>query len=53
MKMLLVLTMDLPEPEKIVDVLDILDPPNLPYFAGKVRIVVDPSASEMEEWLDE
>lgn len=51
--MLLVLTMDLPEPEKIVDVLDIINPPNLPHFAGTIRPVVDPSASELEKWLDE
>ena len=51
--MLLLLTLDVPEPEKIVDVLDKIDPEHLPYFAGKVRIVIDPSASEMEDWLDE
>lgn len=55
MKMLIVLTMELDEnnPGSIVEALDKIDAENLPYFAGKVHLVIDPSASKIEDWLGE
>lgn len=52
MKALVVLTFDLPDPEAIVEVLEKVDPPQLPHFSGTARIVVDPEASAVEQWLD-
>lgn len=52
MKVVLVLTFDVPTPEAIVPVLLKVDPPSVPHFAGTARIVLDPEASAVESWLD-
>ena len=53
MKTLVVVTVDLPEPEDITKVLDHMDCPKMPHFAGTVRIVPDPLvATALEAWLD-
>lgn len=49
---LVVLSLDLPMPESITDVLADIDPPNLPYSNGVVRVVTEPYASRVEMWLD-
>lgn len=53
MKMLLVLSFDVPTPEDIVPILKKINPPNLPHFANEVRAVIEPAASTVIEWLDE
>lgn len=52
MKTNIVLEFDVPDPAAIVDVMKKLDPPSLPHFAGSARVVVEPHASRMIEWLD-
>lgn len=53
MKAIVVLTFELDSPDDIGEVLLAIDPPNLPKFAGKARVSVDPYASKVEEYLDE
>lgn len=52
MKMLIVLEFEIPNPEAVTGILHTIDPPNLPHFAGKARIVVEPHATELTDWLD-
>lgn len=53
MKAVVVLTFELPNPEAAADVLDAIDPPHLPHFAGEARITVDPWATAVEDFLDD
>lgn len=53
MRAILVLSFDLPTPEEVCDLLDALNPPMLPFFAGEARIAVEPHASAVTRWLDE
>jgi len=52
MKVLVIFTFDIPEPEDIPVLLETIHPPSLPWFAGQVRIVVEPNATQLEKWLD-
>jgi hypothetical protein len=52
MRALVVLTVELPSPEAIVEVLDSIDPPNVKHFAGDARIVVEPATSAVLAYLD-
>jgi hypothetical protein len=52
MKALVVLTVDLPTPDDVVDVLEHIDPPNVPHFAGDARIVVGPYVDVVLNYLD-
>jgi hypothetical protein len=52
MKALIVLTFEIPTPEHIATVLDAINPPTLPHFAGQARVVVDPFATTVTKWLD-
>lgn len=49
---IVVLSFDLPTPEAAAEVLNAIDPPRLPHFAGEVRIAVDDAAVAVIEWLD-
>lgn len=51
---LLVIGLALPveNPRAVVDTLKALEPEKLPHFDGEVRIVIDPWASHVVEWLD-
>ncbi len=53
MKMLVVLTFDVPDPSVAPLILTTIDPPRIPHFAGEARITVDPYATTVERWLDE
>lgn len=53
MRVLVVLSFELPVVPEITSVLAAIDPPRLPYFSGEARIVPDPVASAVEAWLDE
>jgi hypothetical protein len=52
MKCLIVLSVDLPEPEEVVGVLKQIDPPTIPYFSGEVRVVVGTAVDETIAFLD-
>lgn len=52
MKALVVVSLNLPTPESVVEVLDALDAPRIPHFAGQVRVVVEPHATQVTDWLD-
>ncbi len=53
MKALFVISVDLPSPEATVTVMNHLDPPNIPYFDGQVRIVVGSDVDDTIKFLDE
>jgi hypothetical protein len=53
MRVLLVLTFDIPDPEDVVAVVRRIDPPSIPHFAGTVDVVVEPHATELIDWLNE
>ena len=53
MKALFVVSIDLPYPEAVVDVMAHLDPPTIPHFAGDVRVVVGPDVDDVVKFLDE
>ena len=53
-RVLLVVTCEVPDPQGITAALESLNPPSIPYFAGKVRVISDPAvAASIENWLDE
>jgi len=51
-KTIVVLTFDT-EPEKLPEILALIDPPRLPGFTGEARIAIGPEAKYVETWLDE
>jgi hypothetical protein len=53
MKAIFVLTMDLPNPEAAATVLEQMDPPSIPHFAGEVRVAIGGDAQHVIDWLDE
>lgn len=53
MKCLMVLTFDLDTPEDAPRILKELNPPDVQGFTGIARVVLDPHATAIEEWLDE
>lgn len=53
MKYLIVLTLDLKNPEHIARAVEKINPPKIPGFVGPLRITTDPHATNIEEWLDE
>lgn len=52
MKVLIVVECDVPEVDAIAEVLRSIDPPNIAHFAGVVRVVPEPHATELQKWLD-
>jgi hypothetical protein len=53
MKALFVISLDLPSPDSVVQVMEHLDPPEIPHFAGEVRVVVGADVDETIKFLDE
>lgn len=53
MKTIVVIVLNLPTPEDIITVLEHINPPQIPFFGNEVRIVIDPHATELLEWLEE
>jgi hypothetical protein len=49
----LVIEFEVNEPEDIVQVIRQIAPPELPWFAGTVRVVTEPHVTELMTWLDE
>lgn len=52
MRIAIVLTFDIPDPETVPSIIEAIDPPNLPHFDGNARIVVEPEVDELVGWLD-
>lgn len=52
MKYIIVISLDLEDPDELGDALTKIDPPNIPGFSGKVRVAIDPVATQIEAWLD-
>jgi hypothetical protein len=52
MKALIVVSVDLPNPDEAVTVLEHLDPPTIPYFDGEVRLVVGTDVADTIKFLD-
>jgi len=40
------------EPEDVPDAITHIDPPNIPHFAGDVRVAVEDVAQHVLDWLD-
>lgn len=53
MRAIIVIEVDVPTPEDLPDVITAINPPKLPHFAGKLRVCIDPVATELLAWLDE
>ena len=53
MKAIVVLAINAPSPEVIGEVLDAIDPTEVPYFAGKVWISVEEYAQHVIDYLEE
>jgi hypothetical protein len=53
LKALIVVSVDLPDPEAVPVVLLHLDPPNIPHFSGEVRVVVGTDVDDTIKFLDE
>ena len=53
MKVLVVVSVDVPDPEDTATVLSHLDPPTIPYFDGEVRVVVGTDVVDTIKFLDE
>ena len=53
MKCLIVVSFDLPHPGDVIKVIDHIDAPKIPYFAGAVRIVVGTDVDDTIKFLEE
>jgi hypothetical protein len=49
---LVVVSFNVPEPEDVPKIIEALNPPSLPMFAGNVRIVVGTDVAEVVQFLD-
>lgn len=53
MLVIVVSEFDIPRPDAVVDILEAMDPPSVPYNKGQVRIAVADVAKHVLDWLDE
>lgn len=53
MKILLVVSLEMPDAEHVIDVLDRIDPPSLPWFDSEVRIVLPEHVEKVLAFMDE
>jgi hypothetical protein len=53
MKALIVISVDLPNPEATVEIIEHLDPPTIPYFTGELRVVVGTDVDDTIKFLEE
>lgn len=51
MKVLVVLTLDVEKPEDLPPIIEHITPSSIPSFK-ELRIVVEPTATAVERWLD-
>jgi len=52
-RVLYVIECNLPAAIDVAEPIKAMRPPTIPYFAGAVRVVIDPEASALVAWLDE
>jgi hypothetical protein len=52
-KIAIVLTFDIREPDDVPAIIRRIDPPRLPGFDGELRVVLDEHAAELIAWTDE
>jgi hypothetical protein len=50
---IVVLSFQIDHTEQITDVLEFMDPPEIPHFAGSAHILVGDNAQDLIRWLDE
>lgn len=53
MKVIIVLSFEVPGPEDVASILHTINPPKLPFFTGEARIAVGRNATTVIEWLDD
>ena len=53
MKCLIVLSVDLPNPDAVITVLDHIDPQKIPYFDNVIRVIVGQDVEDTVAFLDE
>jgi hypothetical protein len=53
MRVLYVIECDIPTAADVAEPIKAMRPPMIPYFAGAVRVVIEPEASALVTWLDE
>jgi hypothetical protein len=51
-KVLVVLTLDVANPEDLPAILEHIAPSMIPAFKGPLRVAIDPIATSVEEYLD-
>jgi hypothetical protein len=52
MKCLIVLSVNMPTPEALPEILAHIDPPTIPYFGDEVRIVVGTDVDDTIDFLE-
>ena len=53
MKCLIVISVDVPSPDDLPEILDYIEPPKIPYFDNVVRVVVGQDVDDTIAFLDE
>jgi hypothetical protein len=52
MNVIVVISLNMPDPQQIAEVLEHIDPPHIPHFAGQVRVAVGSDAQRIVNWLE-
>lgn len=52
MRALIVLSVDVPDPENLPEVIRHINPPGVPYFEGEQRVAIDPPATHVLDYLE-
>jgi hypothetical protein len=52
MNVIVVIGFNLPDGQQIAEVLEHIDPPRIPHFAGQVRVAVGSDAQRVVNWLE-
>lgn len=53
MRAIIVVSVEVPEPEDLQTALSAMDVTNIPFFAHEVRVAIEPTAQAVIEWLDD
>ena len=52
MRFIVVIGLNLDQPEQLPEVLEAIKPSSIPHVDGEVRVAIDPVATEVLDWLD-
>ena len=52
MKAIIIVSVDLPDPDDLSAVLVHMDPPNIPHFDNEVRVAIEDARQHVLDWLD-